>query len=151
VWLIAEINERMHMQPKIFRYHRLVKSEDLNHHRTLFAGRCAEWFVEAGFIAVASILPADSMVCLKIHGLTFTKPLKSGDIACFTSKIVYVGTSSIKVYIVLRENDQDTPIVEGFITFVHVDDAGRTQPHGLILELTDPKDIALSKRAAVLR
>ena len=29
---------------------RLVKSEDLNHHGTLFAGRTAEWFVESGFI-----------------------------------------------------------------------------------------------------
>ena len=139
------------MQQKIFRYNRLVKSEDLNHHRTLFAGRCAEWFVEAGFIAVASVLPAGSIVCLKIHGLTFTKPLQSGDIACFESKIVYAGTSSIKVYVVLRENDQDTPIVEGFITFVHVDDAGKTQPHGLILALTSPEDIELSERAAKVR
>ena len=144
-------DERIHMQQKIFRYNRLVKSEDLNHHRTLFAGRCAEWFVEAGFIAVASVLPAGSIVCLKIHGLTFTKPLQSGDIACFESKIVYAGSSSIKVYVVLRENDQDTPIVEGFITFVHVDDAGQTKPHRLILELTNPEDIALSERAAILR
>ncbi|MBW6466603.1 MAG: acyl-CoA thioesterase [Brevefilum sp.] len=139
------------MQPKIFRYDRLVKSEDLNHHRTLFAGRCAEWFVEAGFIAVASVLPAGSIVCLKIHGLTFTKPLQSGDIACFESKIVYAGTSSIKVYVVLRENDQDAPIVEGFITFVHVDDVGKTQPHGLVLELKRPEDLALNERAAKLR
>jgi len=29
---------------------RLVKSEDLNHHGTLFAGRTAEWFVESGRI-----------------------------------------------------------------------------------------------------
>jgi acyl-CoA hydrolase len=92
------------------------------------------------------------IVCLKIHGLTFTKPLQSGDIACFESKIVYAGTSSIKVYVALRENDQDAPIVEGFITFVHVDDAGQTKPHGLILELTDPEDIALNvQRAAKLR
>jgi len=138
------------MRPKIFRYDRLVKSEDLNHHRTLFAGRCAEWFVEAGFIAVANVLPASSIVCLKIHGLTFTKPLQSGDIACFESKIVYTGTSSIKVYVVLRENDQDTPIIEGFITFVNVDDNGQTRPHGLILELTDPIDIALNAQAAKL-
>lgn len=139
------------MRPKIFRYDRLVKSEDLNHHRTLFAGRCAEWFVEAGFIAVASVLPAGSIVCLKIHGLTFTKPLKSGDIACFESKIVHTGRSSIKVYVVLRENDQDTPIVEGFITFVHVDDDGLALPHGLILELTNPADIALNVQAAKMR
>lgn len=139
------------MQPKIFRYDRLIKSEDLNHHRTLFAGRCAEWFVEAGFIAVASVLPASSIVCLKIHGLSFTQPLRSGDIACFESKIVYTGTSSIRVYVILKENDHEDPIVEGFITFVYVDEDGFSQPHGLKLDLTDSTDIALNQRAANLK
>ena len=31
----------------------LVKSEDLNHHGTLFAARTASWFVESAFIAAA--------------------------------------------------------------------------------------------------
>ncbi|MDF1520438.1 MAG: hypothetical protein P1P73_08160 [Brevefilum sp.] len=75
------------MKPKIFNYDRLVKSEDLNHHRTLFAGRCSEWFVEAGFIAVASVLPASNIVCVKIHGLTFTSPLKSGDIVLLQTEM----------------------------------------------------------------
>jgi acyl-CoA hydrolase len=139
------------MLPKTFRYDRLVKSEDLNHHRTLFAGRCAEWFVEAGFIAVASILPASNIVCLKIHGLAFTKPLTSGDIACFESKVIYTGKTSIRVYVVLKDNKADAPIVEGFITFVFVNDDGQAQPHRITLELTDPEDIALNKRAAKLR
>ncbi|MFU8826989.1 MAG: acyl-CoA thioesterase [Brevefilum sp.] len=139
------------MDPKTFRYDRLVKSEDLNHHRTLFAGRCAEWFVEAGFIAVASVLPASNIVCLKIHGMAFTKPLISGDIACFESKIVYTGRSSLKVYVDLKENNKDETILDGFITFVHVNDQGNPQPHGLKLELTDPQDIALNKIASELR
>lgn len=139
------------MQPKTFRYDRLIKSEDLNHHRTLFAGRCAEWFVEAGFIAVASVLPASNIVCLKIHGLAFTQPLKSGDIACFESKIIYTGTSSIKVYVVLKRDGQYKPVVEGFITFVHVDDDGKTQPHHLSLDLYEPGDIELNERAKKLR
>ena len=63
------------MKPQTFHYDRLVKSEDLNHHGTLFAGRSAEWFVEAGFIAAASVLPPKNIVCVKIHGLTFTKPI----------------------------------------------------------------------------
>lgn len=139
------------MKPKTFRYDRLIKSEDLNHHRTLFAGRCAEWFVEAGFIAVASALPASNVVCLKIHGLSFTKPLRSGDIASFTSKIVYTGRSSVKVYVTLRENGENAPIVEGFITFVYVNDAGQPQPHGLSLELSTTDDFGLYKRAEDLR
>lgn len=139
------------MQPKTFRYNRLVKSEDLNHHRTLFAGRCAEWFVEAGFISVASVLPASNIVCLKIHGLSFTKPLHSGDIACFTSKIVYTGRSSIRVYVTLQKNGENAPIVEGFITFVYVNDDGQAQPHGLFLELTTSDELALNKQAEKLR
>ncbi|MBE0411619.1 MAG: acyl-CoA thioesterase [Anaerolineales bacterium] len=139
------------MHPKTFRYDRLVKSEDLNHHRTLFAGRCAEWFVEAGFIAIASMLPASSIVCLKIHGLSFTQPLKSGDIACFESKVVYTGNSSLRVYVTLHNNNKEDLIVEGFITFVHVNDDGHAQPHGIKLELSDPHDIELNQRAAELR
>ncbi len=139
------------MRPKTFRYDRLVKSEDLNHHRTLFAGRCAEWFVEAGFIAVASVLPASNIVCLKIHGMAFTKPLTSGDIACFESRIVYTGRSSIKVYVTLKENNKDETILDGFITFVHVNDQGNPQPHDLKLELTDPQDLSLNQFASKLR
>ena len=55
-------------------YH-LVKSEDLNHHGTLFAGRGAEWLVEAGFIAAANLLPPQFILCLKIHGMEFTRPV----------------------------------------------------------------------------
>ena len=42
-------------------YH-LIKSEDLNHHRSLFAGRSAEWFVEAGFIAAAAELDPNTIL-----------------------------------------------------------------------------------------
>lgn len=138
------------MKPKTFHYDRLVKSEDLNHHSTLFAGRCSEWFVEAGFIAVASVLPPNKIVCLKIHGLTFTRPIGSGDIASFESKIVYTGKSSLKVYVALKNRDETDPIVKGFITFVHVNKSGKAVPHGLTLEITEPEDIELNRQAKLL-
>ena len=122
------------MKSKVFQMDRLVKSEDLNHHRTLYAGRCAEWFVEAGFIAVASVLPADQIVCLKIHGLTFTHPARSGDIVQFTSKIVETGRTSLKVSVDLSLQGQNETIVSGMITFIHVNDQGKPEPHGLVLE-----------------
>ncbi len=122
------------MKSQVFQYDRLVKSEDLNHHRTLYAGRCAEWFVEAGFIAAASVLPADHVVCLKIHGLTFTRPIYSGDIVSFTSKIIETGRTSLKVLVELSLQGQSTPIVSGMITFIHVNDEGQPEPHGLVLE-----------------
>ncbi len=139
------------MKPELFKTDRLVKSEDLNHHRTLFAGRCAEWFVEAGFIAAASVLPADHIVCLKIHGLSFTRPVKSGDIARFESKIILTGRSSLMVHVALKHPDQEQPVVKGFITFVHVDQKGKTKPHGLNLTVENPEDIALQEEAKRLR
>lgn len=138
------------MRPEPFRYDRLVKSEDLNHHHTLFAGRCAEWFVEAGFIACASVLPPGNIVCLQIHGLSFTHPAQSGDIVRFTSKIVHTGRTSLKVYVTLHLQKINNPIVEGFITFVHVDDEGKSEPHGLTLELIKTEDIKLNQIAANL-
>ena len=60
-------------------YH-LIKSQDLNHHGTLYAGRCADWFVESGFIAACSLAKPEHIVCLKIHGLLFSKPAHLGDI-----------------------------------------------------------------------
>ena len=59
---------------------RMVKGGDLNHHGTLFAGRGAEWFVEAGFIAAASLTSPESTVCVKIHGMVFTRPVKKGSV-----------------------------------------------------------------------
>ncbi len=138
------------MKPITFHYDRLVKSEDLNHHETLFAGRCSEWFVEAGFIAAANVLSPSNIVCLKIHGLTFTRPIGSGDIACFESKIVHTGKSSLKVYVALKNREQKEPIVKGFITFIHVDEMGKAVPHGLTLDLTDPEDIELNRQAKML-
>jgi len=138
------------MKPKTFHYDRLVKSEDLNHHSTLFAGRCSEWFVEAGFIAVASVLPPSNIVCLKIHGLTFTRPIKSGDIASFESKIIHAGKSSLKVYVALKHRWQEEVIVDGFITFIHVNEMGKAVTHGLTLELTDPEDLELNRQAKML-
>jgi acyl-CoA hydrolase len=135
------------MKPEIFHYDRLIKSEDLNHHGTLFAGRCAEWFVEAGFIAVASALPAAGIVCLKVHGMTFSRPMQLGEIARFSSRVVKTGRTSITVYVSLATQETTLPAVSGFITFVYVDNKGQSQPHGLTLELETDEEIALHQQA----
>ncbi len=57
----------------------LVKSEDLNHHGTLFAGRSAEWLVESGFVAAAAEhgRPQD-VVCKTFTGLFLRHLYKKG-------------------------------------------------------------------------
>ncbi len=127
----------------------LVKSEDLNHHGTLYAGRTAEWFVESGFIAAASITRPENIVCMKIHGMSFKRPVRKGELAAFYSKIVHTGKSRLVAYIqMLASND---PVVEGFITFVHVDPEGRPIPHGITIEPTKPEDVKLQEQARELK
>jgi len=107
----------------------LVKSEDLNHHGTLFAGRIAEWFVEAGFIAAASFVKSpENIVCLNFHGLVFTSPISGGEIITIRSRIALLGTTRLVVYgKIISEINEIVPI-EGFLTFVYVDEAGKKKP-----------------------
>ena len=130
---------------------RLVKSEDLNHHGTLFAGRTTEWFVESGFIAAASLLNPQNVVCLKIHVMFFTKPAKSGDILKFSSKVVFTGRSSITSYIHVEKNGTEKPLVEGFVTFIHVDEDNRPTSHYLEINPVSEEDKILYETAKNLR
>ncbi len=111
---------------------RLIKSEDLNHHGTLFAGRMAEWFVEGSFIAAASTYgDPNGIVCLKLHGLKFGTPTNKGDIIELETKVVHVGNTSMTVYGKVTRNGEDTVMVDGFTTFVCVDEKGVKVPHNL--------------------
>jgi len=117
----------------------LIKSEDLNHHGTLFAGRMAEWFVEGTFIAAASRYGnPDHIVCIKMHGLKFGAPGRRGDIITLTTKVVYTGNTSLTVYGKVTRNDEPNILVDGFVTFVCVDENGKKMPHNIVLE--EPKD-----------
>lgn len=120
---------------------RLVKSEELNHHNTLFAGRTAEWFVESAFIAAASTLgDPKNVVCLNIHGLLFRNPVNMGEIVTFTSKVVHLGKSSIVVYTKMKTELAKTTPVDGFITFISVDCKGNKKEHGLTIDETDDEE-----------
>lgn len=128
--------------------HHFVKNEDLNHHGTLYAGRTAEWFVEAGLMAAAFYLPPENIVCVKIHGMTFKHPVQLGDTARFVSKIVYAGTTSLIANIHLSVKDQE--VLNGFITFVSVDENGRPKPHGVTLQALSEADSLLQEHAGKL-
>lgn len=130
---------------------RLVKSEDLNHHGTLFAGRTAEWFIESGFIAATALLDPKNVVCLKVHGMYFTSPAKPGEVLRFESKIVYTGKSSLVAYIRVCKSNCAVTMVEGFVTFIHVDEETRPLPHNIITEPLTEADRILYSQAEALR
>ncbi|MBQ7174759.1 MAG: acyl-CoA thioesterase [Lachnospiraceae bacterium] len=128
---------------------RFVKSEDLNHHGTLFAGRSAEWFIEAGLMAVSGILPADNIVCVKLNEMSFTTPVNLGDIARFEATPVYAGKSSIITYNAVYVGEKK--LIEGFITYVNIDANGKAQPHGITLTAETEEEKLLQERAAKLK
>ena len=133
------------MEPDIIVAHRLVKNEDLNHHGTLYAGRSAEWFVEAGFIAAASLTRPEDIVCLKIHGMSFMRPVMPGEIVEFQSKVILAGRTYLHTHVLMRARGEF--VMDGFITFVHVDRDGRSLPHGIVITPVSSADLALQERA----
>lgn len=130
---------------------RLVKSEDLNHHGTLFAGRTAEWFVEAGFVAAASLLKPQNVVCLQIHGMFFSAPVNPGEVLKFTSKIVYTGRSSLMAYIDVARMNESKSLVNGFVTYIHVDHNTRPDAHGIEIIPETEEDKLLQAQAIELK
>lgn len=124
---------------------RLVKSEDLNHHGTLFAGRNAAWFVEAGFIAAAGLTSPANILCVNIHGLVFKNPVPSGSIIRYESRIVKAGRTSFLAYIQVFLQNEAKLLVDGFLTFVHVDRQGRPAPHGVVIP-EHPDDLRVLER-----
>ena len=139
------------MKLKVHIINRLVKGDDLNHHGTLFAGKTAMWFVEAGFIAAASLTKPESIVCLNIHGMLFMKPIHNGSIIRFESKVVLAGNTRLVSYIKVVDNSNDDFLVDGFITFVHVDKNAERIAHGIVINSTEPDDLALQKKAKNLQ
>lgn len=128
----------------------LVKSEDLNHHGTLFAGRSVEWLVEGAFICAAAShgCPGD-ILCINVHGFVFKHPVPKGDILRMTSYIAKVGNTSLTVYIKAQsEITADSP-TDGFITFVCVDEkTHEKKAHGIELDQTaDVQELEIRARA----
>ncbi len=133
------------MKIKTITTRHFVVSEHLNHHGTLFAGRAAEWFVEAGLMSAAECVPADNIVLVKINSMNFIKPVRLGETLCLDAAVVYAGRTSMVSHI--RAHAAGTTRLEGFITYVNVDAEGHSQPHGLELETANEDEAALSEQA----
>ncbi|MHC1604718.1 MAG: acyl-CoA thioesterase [Candidatus Methanofastidiosia archaeon] len=116
---------------------RLVKASDLNHHGTLFAGQMAKWIVEACFVETAKLNKrTDNLVCVKIHGLEFKKPIENGDIVDMEAEVVHEGKTSLtvlgRVYVSRHEKNH---ILETLVTFVTLGEDGKPAPHNIKIEI----------------
>jgi len=132
----------------------LVKGEDLNHHGTLFAARTAAWFVESAFIAAACEHGnSEEILCRNLHGMSFSMPVKNGDVVQFVSRVVYAGATSMMVHVSVRSSFNGDTAVEGFLTFVTVSrQTGKKVRHSVVLDETeDPVELKEREEAVKLR
>ena len=132
----------------------LIKSEDLNHHGTLFAARAAAWFVEAAFVAAGCACNTSAgIVCRNLHNLSFQKPVQKGAILRLQARVAAVGQSSFMV--VVRGTDALTEelYVEGAVTFVTIySETGSRRPHQIVLdEAEDEQETEQRMRANQLK
>lgn len=132
----------------------LVKSEDLNHHGTLFAARAAEWLIEAGFaVAACEHGNPDEVVLRNLQNMSFSRPIKKGSVVKFTGRVVDVGTTSFMVAVTVSDAISGEEAVEGFITFVTIDKVtGNKKPHHIVPdETSDAMELQLRAKAQQIR
>jgi acyl-CoA hydrolase len=113
----------------------LVKGADLNHHQTLYAGRCVEWCVEAAYVAAECCFDQPQpLVFVSIRNLSMRSPARIGDLLRYVGTIDYVGESTIGVKVdvqTVQPVDEPRAIATGTFLFCTVDDDGRAVEHGL--------------------
>ncbi len=138
------------MSMTIYTMHHLVKENDLNHHSTLFAGQGASWMVEAGYIAASAFARTIHIVCLKIHGMTFTKPVGAGTLLRMEARVVHAGETSLTSYIKAVNAFTGEYIVDGYMTFIHTNDQGQPLRHELYVVAATEEEKHLKAEAEKL-
>ena len=127
---------------------RLVKLADLNHHQTFFAGRCAEWFLESSYFAVAQYVDTKDTVLMMLHGIDWHFPIFAGDIVTYESKVVAAGHSTLTVFTKMyRSREPEKVAAEGFATFSYLDENHKSKPHGIVITPENEEERRLNEAA----
>ena len=113
----------------------LVKGEDLNHHQTLYAGRCVDWCVQMAYLTAENCFDDQRpLVFMSIRSLSMREPARVGEIIQFSGRVDYVGESTIGVRVDARKlqpKDKPKLVATGTFLFCTVDEKGKATPHGL--------------------
>ena len=74
----------------------MIKMDDLNHHKNLYAGRGIEWMVEASFIAAAAETgDRHGLLFKNCHKFEFNKSVEPGEIISYCSTLVRCGRTEV--------------------------------------------------------
>lgn len=77
--------------------------------------------------------------------MTFEKPIELGSVVKCTGRVVYAGQTSVRVYLKFEVDGEIH--VEGFISYMNVDENGDATSHGIEVSLDDPEVAVLNERA----
>ena len=114
---------------------RLVTGADLNHHQTLYAGRCVEWAVQSAYIGAESCFDEPQpLVFMSIRNFSMRSAAHVGEMLRLEAAVDYVGDSTIGIQVritTMQPKDAPRAIGRGRFLFCTVDESGRSRPHGL--------------------
>ena len=74
------------------------------------------------------------IVCIKVHGMKFIRPGNNGDILEIKSVLAHVGKTNLTIYTKIYLRSTEDQLVDGFVTFVTIDENGKSMPHGIKYE-----------------
>ena len=117
-----------------FRTRKLIRPEHLNSRGTLFGGQVMKWMDEEAAIYAMCQLETSNLVTKIVSEINFMSPARNGDIIEFGCQATSLGKSSITMEIEVRNKTTKETIVRiDKMVFVHVDENGRSAPHGISL------------------
>ena len=120
---------------KRYRSSHMIRMEHLNHHGNLYAGQATEWMIETSFIVVCTEHgDPQGLLYKNTHKFDFYKSIDPGDIITYEGVIVRTGKTSLTIRVGLYNEKTGVLHAEGFTTFVSVDEAGKSKPHGITLD-----------------
>lgn len=78
------------MNQTLSTYH-MIMPKDLNPRGTLFAGSCANFMIEGGFLTAEAFLGHPHMVFFGMNGMKFVKSVEKGETVSVTGTVVDAG------------------------------------------------------------
>ena len=82
--------------------------------------------------------------------MCFNRPVRKGEVVRFDSRVVLTGRSRIVAHIQMKGTSSEDIVVDGFITFVNVDEQGHSLPHGITILPETPEEEEIQARAKAL-
>jgi acyl-CoA thioesterase YciA len=126
-------------EPNIMRFfsRKFVKPQDLNSSGNLFGGAVLAWIDEEAGIFATCQLGKKRIVTKYMSEIDFVSSGKMGDIVEIGTDVVSLGRTSVTLRCEVRNKiTKQTIIKVDKIVFVHIDENGNPQEHGV----TEPND-----------